>query len=299
MPIRVTRRILLLAILLPAVADAQRLPINDYHEHLLSTAVAKFIGQPKPFLARDLIAEMDAAGIRCAVVLSLAYQFGNPNRPRVGDEYTMVKAENDWTAAQVKQYRNRLLGFCGVDPLRDYALAEIDRCSRNPYLKSGLKLHFGNSDVDLDNPKHVEKLRQVFRAADRHHMAIVILPSAAHSTIQIAHLTGSGGYDDHATDAALSVFIHAISQHDVRVSHVYFDISGVAGLGEWNSKKEQIALRIRQVGVHRILFGSDGAWTTFTPSKAIAAYDELSLTDEEFSTIDTNVPPYMTSDATH
>jgi hypothetical protein len=126
-----------------------------------------------------------------------------------------------------------------------------------------------------------------------------VLPSAAHSTIQIAHLTGSGGYDDHATDAALSVFIHAISQHDVRVSHVYFDISGVAGLGEWNSKKEQIALRIRQVGVHRILFGSDGAWTTFTPSKAIAAYDELSLTDEEFSTIDTNVPPYMTSDATH
>jgi predicted TIM-barrel fold metal-dependent hydrolase len=168
MPIKLIRRILLLTILLPAVADAQqKLPMNDYHEHLLSPAVAKFIGQPKPFLARDLIAQMDAAGIRHAVVLSLAYQFGNPNRPRVGDEYSMVKAENDWTATQVKHYQNRLLGFCGVDPLRDYALSEIDRCSRNPYLKSGLKLHFGNSDVDLDNPKHVEKLRRVFCAADK------------------------------------------------------------------------------------------------------------------------------------
>jgi predicted TIM-barrel fold metal-dependent hydrolase len=324
MPIKLIRRILLLTILLPVVADAQqKLPMNDYHEHLLSPAVAKFIGQSKPFLARDLIAEMDAAGIRHAVVLSLAYQFGNPNRPRVGDEYTMVKAENDWTAAQVKQYPNRLLAFCGVDPLRDYALSEIDRCSRNPYLKSGLKLHFGNSDVNLDNPKHVAKLRQVFRAADRHHMAIVIhmhanvnhhrpygekeaemflthvLPVAPHSTVQIAHLAGSGGYDDPATDAALSVFIHAISQHDERVSHVYFDISGVAGLGKWESKKEQIALRIRQVGVHRILFGSDGAWTTFTPSKAITAYNELPLTGEEFRTIDTNVPPYMTSNEAH
>jgi predicted TIM-barrel fold metal-dependent hydrolase len=229
----------------------------------------------------------------------------------------MVKAENDWTAEQVRDYPNRLVGVCGVDPLRDYALAEIDRCSRNPYLKSGVKLHFGNSDVDLDNPEHVGKLRQAFRAADDRNMAIVVhmhanvnhhrpygkreaeiflrqvLPAAPHSPVQIGHLAGSGGYDDPATDTALAVFIHAISHHDIRVSHVYFDISGVAGLGNWENKKERIALRIRQVGVQRILFGSDGAWSGFTISKAIAAYDALPLTDEEFRTIDTNVPPYM------
>ena len=76
-------------------------------------------------------------------------------------------------------------------------------------------------------------------------------------------------------------------------THVYFDISGVDGLGNWESKKEQIALRIRQVGVHRILFGSDGAWRGFTPSKAIAAYDELPLTDEGFRTIDSYCGPPM------
>ena len=63
----------LLAILLPAAAAAQRVPANDYHQHLLSPSVANFIGEAKPFLAGDLIAQMDAAGIRHAVVLSLAY----------------------------------------------------------------------------------------------------------------------------------------------------------------------------------------------------------------------------------
>jgi uncharacterized protein len=81
--------------------------------------------------------------------------------------------------------------------------------------------------------------------------------------------------------------------HRIRVSHVYFDISGVAGLGEWENKKERISLRIRQVGVQRILFGSDGAWSGFTLSKAIAADDALPLTNEEFRTIDSKVPPYM------
>jgi predicted TIM-barrel fold metal-dependent hydrolase len=87
--------------------------------------------------------------------------------------------------------------------------------------------------------------------------------------------------------------------HRIRVSHIYFDISGVAGLGEWENKKERIALRIRQVGVQRILFGSDGAWSGFTLSNAIAAYDALPLTNEEFRTIDSNVPPYMYLHAVH
>jgi predicted TIM-barrel fold metal-dependent hydrolase len=313
----------LLAFLVSGVALAQKLPTNDFHQHLLSPAVAKLIGEPKPFLARDLIAQMDAVGIRHSVVLSLAYQFGNPNRPRIENEYSLVKAESDWTAEQVEGYPDRLIGVCGVDPLRDYALAEVDRCSRNPYLRSGLKLHFGNSDVDLDNPEHVAKLRQVFRAADSQNMAIVVhmhanvnhhrpygsreakifltqvLPAAPHSPVQIAHLAGSGGYDDPATDEALKVFIRAISRHDRRVSHVFFDISGVAGLGNWEGKKEQIALRIRQVGTHRILFGSDGAWSGFTPGKAVAAYDELPLTDEEFRAIDTNIPPHLKLEAAH
>jgi len=307
----------LLVAFLPCIASAQETPQNDYHQHLLSPAVARLAGTPKTFLARDLIAQMDLIGIRRSLVLSLAYQFGNPHRPLVVHEYAKVKAENDWTADQVKAYPTRLIAACGVDPLRDYALHEIDRCSRNPYLRSALKLHFGNSDVDLDNADHVEKLRQVFRAADTRRMAVIVhmhanvnfhrpygrreaevflnevLPAAPHSIIQIAHLAGSGGFDDPETQAALSVFIDALTHHDARVSHVYFDISGVAGLGKWETRKEQIASSIRAIGLNRILFGSDGAWTGFTPEKAVAAFRKLPLTEQEFHTIDTNIPPYL------
>lgn len=307
----------MLLISLPMLAKAQDSLSVDHHEHLLSPALVGTLGQQKPFVASDLIAELDQAGIQRAVLLSLAYQFGNPNRPPVHDEYAKVKTENDWTASQAREYPNRLFVFCGVDPLREYALTEIARCSHDAQLRLGLKLHFANSDVDLDNLEHLRKLQEVFRAADQHHMAIVVhlhpsvnrhrpygqkeamiflsqvLPYAPHVCVQIAHLSGPGGYDDLATDQALSVFIEAIARHDKRVAHLYFDISGVAGIGKWREKKQLIASRIRQVGVHRILFGSDGAWTDFTPLRAEQAFHALPLTPEEMHVIETNVAPYL------
>jgi predicted TIM-barrel fold metal-dependent hydrolase len=55
-------------------------------------------------------------------VLSVAYQFGNPNKPPVEDEYAQVKAENDWTSREVARYPDRLRGFCSINPLKDYAI---------------------------------------------------------------------------------------------------------------------------------------------------------------------------------
>ncbi len=282
-------------------------PIVDYHQHLLSPSAAALGSLPTTFTARDLIPLLDAGGVHRALVLSLAYQYGNPNRPPVPDEYTKVRAENDWTAQQVAQYPDRLRAFCGVDPLKDYALAEIARCAKDPYLHFGLKLHFGNSDVDMDQPQEVAKVRAVFQAADEHGMPIVVhlhssvtrhrpygakeartflnevLPAAPHVPVQIAHLAGSGGYDDPGVDEALSVFIDAIAHHDPRMAHVYFDISGVAGLGHWQEKKDLIAKRIRQVGVKRILWGSDGAFGGgLTPKEALRDFEELPLSKEEF-----------------
>jgi hypothetical protein len=121
-----------------------------------------------------------------------------------------------------------------------------------------------------------------------------VLPSAPHVPIQIAHLAGAGGFDDPSVDAALSVFIDAIARKDVRVANVYFDICGVAGIGQWKGKKALIVERIRQIGVSRIFWGSDGAFGNgMTPSQALQAYRELPLTREEFQTIETNLAPYM------
>jgi predicted TIM-barrel fold metal-dependent hydrolase len=170
--------------------------------------------------ADRLIALLDQAGIWQAAVLSLAYMYGNPNRPPVEHEYEAVKAENDWTSAQVAKFPDRLVAFCSVNPLRPYALEEIARCAADPRLKRGLKLHFGNSDVNLTDPADAARLREVFALANREHMAIVVharttiskqrpygaeharvfletlLPAAPDVPVQIAHLAGSGGYDE-------------------------------------------------------------------------------------------------------
>jgi predicted TIM-barrel fold metal-dependent hydrolase len=291
--------------------------IIDYHQHLYSPeAGARSTPGPKGITARDLIADMDAAGISRAVVLSVAYSFSNPNKPRVQDEYAHVKAENDWTAAEVARYPGRLLAFCSVNPLRPYALGEIARCSKNPHLRNGLKLHFGNSDVDVDNPEQLAQLRRVFRAANLNHMTIAVhmhanvdhhrpygareaqifleqlLPEAPDVSVQIAHLAGSGGYDD-ATDAALGVFAKAIQRGDPRVRRVWFDACGIAIPGMWETKASLIAKRMRQIGVTRILYGSDAATPDNLPKDAFARFHKLPLTQEEFRTIERNVAPWV------
>jgi predicted TIM-barrel fold metal-dependent hydrolase len=301
-----------------AVAPDSLTPLIDYHQHLFSPAVNKVSPTLPPMNGTELVKLLDEAGIRRAVVLSLGYQFGNPNKPPVPDEYLAVKAENDWTAAQIAPFGDRLVGFCGLNPLKPYALEEISRCARIPQLRSGLKLHFGNSDVDLTNADDVKQLQRVFTAANEHRMAIVVhmrssvtakrpygapsaraflndvLPFAPDVPVQIAHLAGAGGYDDPAIDEALAVFVDAIAKHDPHMQRVYFDASGVIGVEKPGDKLDLIATRIRQIGLERVLYGSDGALPpAYTPKKAWEAFRRLPLTDAEFKIIANNRAPHM------
>jgi len=294
--------------------------IIDYHQHLYSPAAgARSSPGPQGIDADYLVAQLDVAGISRAVVLSVAYSFSNPNKPPVPNEYAHVMAENDWTSAQVAKYPRRLLGVCSVNPLRPYALEEIARCAKDPNLRTGLKLHFGNSDVNVDNPDHLARVRRVFRAANEHHMAIVVhmhanidhhrpygakearifldhlLPEAPDVVVQIAHLAGGGGYDDPATDAALAVFVSAIERKDRRMKNVYFDVCGIAIPGMWEDRADLLVKRIRQIGVHRLLYGSDAPTADNLPQDTLKRWHSLPLTQEEFRDIDNKVAPYLRS----
>ena len=292
-------------------------PLVDHHQHFFSKAITAFAPTLPVIGADDLIPLLDAAGVRRAVIFSQGYQFGNPNRPPVDDEYAKVKAENDWTSQQIGRHPERLRGFCGLNPLKDYAVEEVTRCARDPHLKYGIKMHFGNSDVDVLNAEHVERLRRVFRAANDRRMAIVVhlrtsvtrnrpygapqarafmtdvAPAAPDVPIQIAHLAGAGGYDDPLVDEALGVFAAAAARRDPTLSRFYFDVSGVAGLGNWKERVDAVAARIRQLGVERVLYGSDGAVGENSPQNALKAFRQLPLTPDEFRTIESNVAPYM------
>lgn len=314
------RALVVAALVLPglaAQAPAPKGPAADHHQHFFSPTIVALAPTLSVVDGPKMIALLDAAGIRRGVMLSLAYQYGSPNRPPVEREYEKVKAENDWTSAEVARFPDRLVAFCSVNPLKDYALEEIARCAADPRLRRGLKLHFGNSDVNLTDAAHAARLREVFALANRHGMAIVVHArttiskqrpyGAAHSRalltlleaapdvpVQIAHLAGAGGYDTGAVDEALGVFVDAIAAKDPRTRRLYVDVSGVAGLGEWKIAAPRIAERIRQLGVDRILYGSDGAGGgNLEPAAAWQAFTELSLTAAEIETIRTNLAPYL------
>lgn len=301
--------------------ESPLVPLVDYHQHLFSPALVAVVSSTPPVsqattvTAKDLIAILDSAGIHRAVVLSTAYIFTQPTR-NVENDHEKVNAENDWTATQVALFPDRLVGFCGINPLKDYALDELARCARIPELRRGLKIHLGNSVFDYHNPQHVEQLRRVFRAANESKMAIVVhmrssttarlvygrdealiflksvLPAAPDVPVQIAHLAGGGGYADPSIDPALAVFVEAIAQKDPIVRNLWFDVSGVVTDRTTEQQITLVANRVRALGVQRILYGTDGLGIN-SAREGWAAFLKLPLTNAEFRTIADNIPPYL------
>jgi predicted TIM-barrel fold metal-dependent hydrolase len=319
MHLRTPAVLVALAVAGPAAAGA--VPVADHHQHLFSPALAELLGTPErtfaPITARDLIGHLDAAGIRRAVVLSAAYMYGRPSR-KVDDEYAKVRAENDWVGAQAALYPDRLRAFCSVNPLKDYALEEIARCANQPSLRHGLKLHLGNSDVQVDDPAHLAQLRRVFVAANGHGMAVVvhmrasislkrpygadqarvfldkILPLADRIHVQVAHLAGTGpGFEDPPALAAMAVLADAVAKDDRRTRKLWFDVTTVAGGANSPATTARLVELIRLVGVKRVLYGSDAAIAPNSPAAAWADFRRLPLTAEEFATIAANVAPYL------
>ena len=266
---------------------------------------------PKAITAEQLVAEMDAASVKRAAVLSVAFWFGNPRR-KVDDEYAKVRAENDWVAEQVARYRDRLVGFCSFNPLKDYAVEELNRCAKNTSFK-GLKLHVGNSRVDVLNPEHVEKLRTVFRAANEKRFPILIhlwtpgkygreeaeaflnkvLPAAPDIPVQIAHMAASG--PNYHSDDAFEVYANAAANNDARMKNVFVDVASMVTSNTPPETLTLVARRLRQFGLPRVLFASDRSpgFGNESPKDAWAAFRRLPLTEKEFRTVAENVAPYM------
>ena len=270
-----------------------------------------------PLTADQLIRDMDETGIQRAAVLSVAYFFATDPRPTrtwPGDEYENVRAENDWVAAEVARYPDRLVAFCGVSPLKDYAEKEVRRCAGELRMK-GLKLHFRSSRVNVLNPEHLEKVRRLFRVANELGLAIVVhthvrpygreqaevflkelLPAAPDVPVQIAHLWGGNEF----VPAALDVFADAVAARDPRTKNLYFDLTEVEPAAEFTgdpkATMQEITRRIRRIGLGRILYGSDAAATSDAPPTALRwarLRRALPLTNEELKVVAGNVAPYM------
>jgi uncharacterized protein len=297
-------------------------PLADHHQHLFSPALVAELGAGQaawpPISARDVVALLDDAGIRYAAVLSGAYMYGKPART-IDDEYAKVRAENDWASAQAAEFSERLRAFCSFNPLKAYALDEIARCADQANRGMGVKLHFGNSDVQLDDPAHVEQLGRVFQAANAHRMPILVhlrasiskdrpygapqatvfveqlLPLVPDISVQIAHLAGAGpGYDDPPAHSAMAVLAEAVERGDPQAHSLWFDVATVVDRAISPEHAALVARRIRQVGVERVLYGSDAALgDNLRPREGWDAFCRLPLEDDEIARIAGNLAPYL------
>jgi predicted TIM-barrel fold metal-dependent hydrolase len=297
-------------------------PEVDHHQHLLSEEAFDFtIGwlrkTENPTLSDaaseklvdsdQLVRMLDEVGIAKALVFSNAYYFGSSAAEEPA-EYEAVKAENDWTLAQVRRHPSRLYAACSVNPLRRYAVPEIERCAVSGGFRA-LKLHFNASAVDLADPHHIAVVREAFATANRVRLAIVvhlqsptgyggsqartfldeILPEAPAVPVIVNHLWGGGAY----SDEALKVFAEALQRRDPKTGNLWFDLAQVPMANE--EDRVQIVERMRQIGFARLLYGSDGPqWGGIPPKQHWLGFNKcMPLTRAERKSVAANVAPFL------
>lgn len=330
--------LLLFFFTLPFKNYAQTLsPSADHHLHIRSKAASEALvklqkeltGQEIPLLdptgAEQVIEMLDEGGIEKGVLLSLAYFFGAPDVD-FQDEYKKVMQENNYVSNEASKYPDRLVAFCSINPLADYAQKEIKRCSKLPQI-TGLKLHLANSDVDLREDSDVEKLRSVVEFTSDLHMPVLfhlftrnpdygeadaaifvnqILAAVPDLYVQIAHLGGAGAYNS-TTKEVVDYFEKTFDEHpDLMDEDVVFDLSATIqnpevalARGDTSRAKEiekfntELAQKIEKWKTGRLLFGTDWIAVSRKPADYADLFRSLPVESGTLETLFKNEAEYL------
>jgi predicted TIM-barrel fold metal-dependent hydrolase len=270
------------------------------HTHVVSQALTDGLtgGGVPAGTADELIARLDEANVQQAVVLALGY-WGLP------DDSNMAP-ENDFAAAEVAKYPDRLIGFCGINPLYESAVGEIDRCLDLPGMV-GVKLHLPGSEVDLKQPDHVDALSAVFdkiqeRDApvlmhsgsalglplDSDELANLAIIGATHPDVRLvfAHCTNDAYRDE------MEIWLAALGEGLLVEENIFTEISSCLHFYENAplSKKEIMVWRLRKWGLERVLFASDYLLLSpdATPAEALEIISSYPFTQTEIDLILSN-----------
>ncbi|RIK37244.1 MAG: hypothetical protein DCC55_24890 [Chloroflexi bacterium] len=270
----------------------------DVHTHIASQALTDmFSGGGVPAAgADDLVARLDEGNVERAIILSAAY-FGFP------DDSNVIP-ENDYVAAEVAKYPDRLIGFCGINPLYNSALDELDRCLNLPGM-IGVKLHLEGSGVDMANTRHVRRLTALFdRIAELDAPVLVHvadpggLPLAGrafanlaailneHPTVRVAHAHCAGNTDDDTIESWLRL---RNSGYNPETSFVDISACLAFHVDAPLAQRELMVWRFRKWGIENVLFGSDYfVFDGETPAETLDILSQYPFTQEEIDTILTN-----------
>ncbi|MEO3406170.1 amidohydrolase family protein [Mucilaginibacter sp. CAU 1740] len=271
---------------------------TDYHVHLQDSATVqlgfrmlKAFHQKATrtdslcFDADTIINRLNRAKFYSAWIISNAYWFGSPLTP-VQNEYKKVKHQNDWIASQAARYPGRLKAFMSINPLKPYAIKEIERCAVTKQF-TGIKLHFANSKVNLFDKAQVKQIQKVFAIANKYKLLLLVhfrsaekwdgeantnillkqlMPFAKNTKVVIAHMAGWGGYD-RQTGKALSLIASYLHSDNKAHRNLFLDISAVFPIGSNDQKPTQnksaqqllgaFKQRVKSIGADHIVFGTD------------------------------------------
>jgi hypothetical protein len=185
---------------------------------------------------------------------------------------------------------------------------------------TGLKLHLENSDLDYRDPRQVRRLAEVFGAAGRARLPIIVhmesrapdygardvavflqkvLPAARGVPVQIAHAAGGGGVNAR-TLSALGAFADAIAADPAATANLDFDLAMVPDLVANTAQKdapkadvERLRGLMARIGLRRFVLASD-----YTKPLNLARYygierTALALPDADWRTLADNLAPYV------
>ncbi len=265
----------------------------DVHTHLASDQLAAIFGSEGASAAKgkELVARLNEANVDRAVVLAAGYM-------NLGSEFDMA-SENDFVADQVGRYPDRLVGFCGINPLDDASVSEVDRCLKRPGMV-GIKLNLIGSGVDMTNAEHVSRMYDVFEAIVAHDAPVMLhsghpsglpLDSDAFANLadlieqypelRITHAHCAGATDDQVIERWL--------RNDRTSETSFVDTSACLKFFKDapESTRERIVWQLRRWGIDKVLFGSD--YLQFlpeeTPLEALDTLTKYPFTQDELDTI--------------
>lgn len=295
------------------IVDKRLADATDRHVHILSPGLIKvWKGLGIPFSRpdeyyKDIDVILKNTAVKRIDLISMAHVFSSSDFGKFENERALVEGENSYVAAARDKHPKRTRAFCSVDPLRDYALEELERC-RVQLRMDGVKLHHNANQVYLTEPEHLAKVRRVFEFAAQHKMPILMHFDNSHRRfgepditlltgsilndlrpvrLTIAHFGTSGGFTAR-TRAFINTFIAELDTNKKLAKHqILFDISAVAldkdseGVRKLTDDEFVVLGRyVRRLGFERIAFATD--YPLYTPGEYLEILrTRLDLKDKE------------------
>lgn len=275
-------------------------PVIDCHIHPMSQALYDLISPfankqgsaLRHFTGAAIVDYLNNIGAQKAYALSSGYLWGGVRPQETISEFTVrpgeyekVRAENDFTAEQAAKYPDRIIPFLGINPLKPYALEELDRCVGTLKMR-GLKMHFWNSGVNLRENSHLDRIQPVFEYAASHRLAVMlhfyngrvedfgprdgqlfadnVLAEYPDLPICFAHFLGAGNYADVVGNTVDTIIRTCDDRPELNRDRLFMDLSAIFNrqargrfAGVTQRQLIRLGAQISKWGLPNILWGSD------------------------------------------